>query len=183
MKKLLVLLALAGSLAAGAFAQLTRGTILGTVQDPSGAVVANAGVKISNAATQVERSTTTNENGIYRFPGVDQGIYTVTFTATGFSEAQVKNVSVSTSQEVTLNQTLAVGSTTNTVDVTDTPAGVELSKSTATIQRTLGVSLPLERGHHLRYARREPTGTPGADRSARPRLHRDQCQRTARPQQ
>jgi outer membrane receptor protein involved in Fe transport len=137
MKKLLTLLAILTSFTSYSNAQMTRGTILGIVQDPSNAVVSNATVKITNTATGAERSTTSGSDGSYRFVGVDPGNYNVNFTAPGFAESQVKNVTVSTSQEVTLNQQLAVGTTTNTVEVSDTPPGVELSKSTATIQRTL----------------------------------------------
>ena len=126
MKHLFAFTALAMALTATLPAQLTRGTILGTVQDPTGAVVANATVRITNSETGLERSTTTSSDGIYRFPGVEPGVYTVKFTATGFGEAQVKNVSVSTSQEVTLNQALTVGTTTTSVDVTDTATGVVL---------------------------------------------------------
>ena len=137
MKSYLTVLALASTFTLTAPAQMTRGTILGVVQDPSGASISNAAVKIVNTSTGADRSTTTSSDGSYRFPGVDPGTYDVTFTATGFAPTQVKGILVSTSQEVTLNQQLAVGTTTNTVDVTDTPPGVELSKSTATIQRTL----------------------------------------------
>jgi outer membrane receptor protein involved in Fe transport len=140
MRQLFAFTALAMAFTATLPAQLTRGTILGTVQDPTGAVVANASVRITNSETGLERSTTTSSDGIYRFPGVEPGVYTVKFTATGFGEAQVKNVSVSTSQEVTLNQSLTVGTTTTTVDVTDTAAGVELSKTSATIERTIGIA-------------------------------------------
>jgi outer membrane receptor protein involved in Fe transport len=117
-------------------AQLTRGAILGSIQDPSGAVVANATVKIVNAATNIERSTTTNSDGLYRFAGVDPGVYSVSFIASGFAEMKVNGLEVSTSQEVTLNRQLAVGTTSSVVNVTDNPPGVELSKSTATIERT-----------------------------------------------
>ena len=120
-----------------ASAQLTRGTILGAVQDPSGAAIANATVRILNAATGADRNTTSNSTGFYRLPGVDPGTYSVIFTAAGFAEARVNKIEVTTSQEVTLNQQMAVGTTATTVDVSDTPAGVELSKTTATVERTL----------------------------------------------
>ncbi len=118
-------------------AQLTRGVILGSAQDPSGAVIGTATVRIVNNATKVERSTTSSDEGQYRFDGVDPGIYDVVFTANGFVETRVTAVSVRTSQVVTLNQKLAVSTTATTVDVTGTPPGVELDKSSATIQRTL----------------------------------------------
>ena len=119
------------------YAQLTRGAVLGSVLDPSGAAISGATVSIINNATKAERSTTSNGEGIYRFDGVDPGVYTVVFSATGFTESRVNEVSVRTSQEVTINHRLALGTATATVDVTDNPPGVELDKTTATIQRTL----------------------------------------------
>jgi len=137
MKHLITLLLFTVLLTSTSYAQMTRGTILGVVQDPSSASIANASVKIVNSATGAERSTSTATDGSYRFAGVDPGSYDVSFTAAGFAPSQVKNINVSTSQEVTLNQQLTLGSTKNTVEVSDTPPGVELAKSTATIQRTL----------------------------------------------
>jgi outer membrane receptor protein involved in Fe transport len=125
------------TLAFTSYAQLTRGAIIGNVTDPSSAVLTNAGVRIVNNETKAERSTTTNAEGFYRFDGVDPGTYTVTFTSSGFAETRVNNLLVRTSQEVTLNQVMAVATAAITVDVTESPAGVELSKTTATIQRTL----------------------------------------------
>src|ERR1700732_471179 len=119
-----------------ALAQLTRGTILGTVQDPSGSVIPNATVKIANTGTKAERSTTTNSVGEYRFPGVDPGVYTVNFSAPGFAEIRVEMVDVTTSREVTLNQQLSLGKTSDVVEVRTTPPGVDLAKTTATIERT-----------------------------------------------
>ena len=123
--------------ATASYAQLTRGAIIGTVQDPSGAVIANANVRIVNSATKAERTTTSGGEGLYRFDGVDPGVYSVVFNATGFTETRVNEVTVRTSQEVTLNQTLAVRAASTTVDVTENPPGVELAKTGATIQRTL----------------------------------------------
>ncbi len=119
------------------FAQLTRGTILGLVQDPSGAVVANTSVKIANTATGTERTTTTQSDGLYRVAGVDPGTYTVTFSAPGFSDSKIGNINVTANQEVTLNTTLRLSTTSSTVEVQDAPPGVELSKSSSTIERTL----------------------------------------------
>src|SRR5262249_50987926 len=65
-------------------AQLTRGTILGTITDASNAVIADARISIRNLQTGIERTTTTNDVGIYRFPAIEPGLYAVTFTAPGF---------------------------------------------------------------------------------------------------
>ena len=125
------------SCAGAAYAQLTRGTILGTVQDPSGAVVPNAMIKITNTATNVERTTTTNAGGVYRFAGVDPGNYDVSFQASGFAEVDVHGIQVTTSQEVTLNQSLSISAAAASVEVAEDLLGVDLAKSSSTIERTL----------------------------------------------
>src|SRR5687768_1081676 len=80
------------------FAQTSRGTVSGTVTDPTGAVISGANVTLTNTATTVSRSTVTNSEGIYRFDAVDLGDYTIKFTATGFGEVLKSNVVVSANQ-------------------------------------------------------------------------------------
>lgn len=123
--------------AALALGQLTRGFISGTVQDATGAVMPDVTVKITNKATNISAETQTNARGIYRFVAVEPGTYTVEFSKAGFETKKVENVNVSTSQEVTVNQELGVAGTATTVEVQEAPPGVELAKSTATIDRVL----------------------------------------------
>jgi outer membrane receptor protein involved in Fe transport len=137
MKQILISALTAMLSVTASYAQLTRGAIIGSVQDPTAAIIAGATVRIVNDATKAERATTTNSDGLYRFDGVDPGVYAVTFSAAGFAESRVNAVSVATSQEVTLNQRLGLSTSATTVDVTENPPGVELAKTTATIQRTL----------------------------------------------
>ena len=66
------------------FGQTFRGKILGTVTDPSGAVVAGATVKVHNAGTGLLRTTTTSADGSYAVPELPVGIYTVTISRAGF---------------------------------------------------------------------------------------------------
>ncbi len=120
-----------------ASAQLTRGFISGTIQDSSGAVIEGTTVKIANLETGLTAETQTNAVGVYRFVAVEPGGYSVEFSKTGFESRKVARITVATTQEVILNQTLAVASATTTVEVADAPPGVELAKSTATIDRTL----------------------------------------------
>src|SRR5262245_1331303 len=61
-------------------AQLTRGTISGTITDQSRALIAEARVVIRNLATGIERGTTTNDIGAYRFTAVEPGTYSVDFS-------------------------------------------------------------------------------------------------------
>src|SRR5437764_12545164 len=92
-----------------AFAQTSRGTISGTVTDPSGAVVSGATVDLFNKATNDKRATTTNDSGIYRFDAVDLGEYELTITATGFKKTTNKGVQVLANQVTTLDVPLQIG--------------------------------------------------------------------------
>ena len=58
--------------------QTFRGTILGSVTDPSGAVVAGATVKVKNLGTGLERTTMTSADGSYAVPELPIGSYSVT---------------------------------------------------------------------------------------------------------
>src|SRR5882724_6391238 len=80
-------------------AQTFRGTILGTVTDPSGAVVAGAKVSVKNVATGLERTTDTSEDGSYSLPELPIGAYDVTVTQSGFQTFVAKEVTVDVSSE------------------------------------------------------------------------------------
>src|ERR1039458_10310315 len=71
-------------LSAVAFAQ-TGGQITGEVRDPSGALVPNASVTVTNTATNVARSTETNSAGLYSFPDLSPGVYDVKVAMAGFA--------------------------------------------------------------------------------------------------
>src|ERR1017187_1854829 len=63
------------AMAASAWPQASTGTVDGTVRDQSGAVVANTQVVLTNAGTNVNSTTRTNQSGLYLFPGVNPGPY------------------------------------------------------------------------------------------------------------
>src|SRR5579863_10093711 len=69
------------------FAQQT-GSIVGTVSDQSGAVVAHAVVTIANSQTRDMRTTSTNSEGFFAFSGVESGDYAVKIESKGFQGAQ-----------------------------------------------------------------------------------------------
>lgn len=118
------------------YGQLTRGSLTGTVADASGAVVPGVRVRATHTTTNVTRETSSNDAGVYRVPGMDPGIYLVEFSKDGFDSQKVSAVEIKTAQEVTINPELRVGSASTAVEVTDSVAGVELAKSSATIERT-----------------------------------------------
>ena len=91
--------------------------LTGTVKDPSGAVVANANVTLTDAATGEVRTGTTNGDGLYDFPALHIGSYNMKVTAGGF-EAYVKtgivmNVAATVREDVSL----VLGASTTTVTV------------------------------------------------------------------
>ncbi len=117
-------------------AQLTRGTILGTITDMTDAVMRSAEISIRNLETGIERQTLSNEAGVYRFPAVEPGKYSIEFKAPGFKSKKLENVAVGTTEEVVIDQTLEIGEVTVTVNVVGTPAGIDVSKTNPTISRT-----------------------------------------------
>jgi len=84
--------------AAALYAQTFVGGVRGLVQDPSGQVIANATVTLTNAATGVSRSTMSNALGEYVFSQVNPATYTIAAEATGFKKIERTGVVVGTQQ-------------------------------------------------------------------------------------
>src|SRR5271154_363827 len=98
--------------------QTSNGTIVGAVTDKSGSAVAHAQVKaVSGDFGGEPRATQTDSTGNYRLESLLPGIYLVTVEAPGFRKAEVKDVKVLGSFEVTANAILEIGSVTDTVVV------------------------------------------------------------------
>ena len=103
--------------AALASAQTFRGSILGTVTDTSGAVVAGANVKVHNTATALERTTTTSAEGNYSITELPIGTYTLTISQTGFDTSVTNNVVVDVATERRVDIALKPGQISNSVEV------------------------------------------------------------------
>jgi hypothetical protein len=93
------------------------GVILGTVADPTGAVVAGAQVTAKNEATGITNSSTTNAAGGYEFAAMPIGTYTITAKAAGFSATTVPNVVLTVGARYEVNIALKVGDVTQVVEV------------------------------------------------------------------
>ena len=98
-------------------AQTFRGTILGTVTDPSGNLVSGATVKVKNQGTGLERTATTTADGGYTLPELPIGKYSVTVTQSGFQTAVTSDVEVNVATERRVDVQLKVGQVTQTVEV------------------------------------------------------------------
>jgi hypothetical protein len=122
MTKLLQLLGVSLVLAAAPLlAQSGLGSITGVIQDTSGGIVAGAAIRLTENSTQVSRTTATNEAGLFTFPAVVVGTYTVTTNHPGFKEKRIDNVSVAGFQQLALGRiTLEIGVPTDSVTVSAT---------------------------------------------------------------
>ncbi len=115
---LLAVLVVAAVMSPSLMAQsLVSGDITGTVTDPSGAVVSGATVTLKNDANGASRSSVTGANGAYRFSLLPPGSYTISASAQGFSKAET-TTSVNVGQATVADVKLAVGSGSQTVEVT-----------------------------------------------------------------
>jgi hypothetical protein len=94
------------------------GTITGTLTDPSGAVVPNASVVVHDADTGVDRSTTTNDAGIYLATFLQPGHYELTVSKTGFATVERKDLTLLVGQTLQMDLQLPVRTTQETVTVT-----------------------------------------------------------------
>jgi hypothetical protein len=130
MKKLLMLgLALCFALIASpAQAQVTGGTVKGSVRDQNDAVVAGAKVVITRKSTAESRETTTSDSGSFQFDNLQPGNdYTITVEASNFKKAEVNDVEVQLGQQSDQAIQLQTGQVTETVTVS---AGAELVNTT-----------------------------------------------------
>lgn len=109
----------------GAFAQaVSVSNVEGTVTDQASAVVANASVTAINKGTGAERTATTDSNGYYRIAGLTPGMYSVKIDSSGFASQLTENVTLNVGTTLTLNATLKTATTTETVVISASDAGL-----------------------------------------------------------
>ncbi len=111
------------------FGQSTSGRILGRVADPTGAVLAGVKVTLTNQATGVARTATTNASGDYSLVEVPPGDYQIEFELTGFKKSVQKGITVNVNQVLTLNQALEIGAAQEVVEVTSEASQVDTTST------------------------------------------------------
>jgi len=133
-RRVRALVALAGLstvLVSQAWAQSTQGSIIGTVKDSTGAIVAGAPVTLTNIGEGTVRTTKTNSAGTYVFVDVTAGHYSEQISQPGFEQWFVSDAVLNTQQQLRLDATLVIGSVDQSVQVsgdavspidTDTPS-------------------------------------------------------------
>lgn len=103
-------------LAPGVRAQ-TASSMNGRIVDPSGGAVPGATITLTNNATGLVRTTTSNAQGLYEFFSVPPGNYSLQATASGFARYLAQNVTLLVSTASTVNVTLGLAKVTSTVVV------------------------------------------------------------------
>ena len=94
------------------------GNIQGSVADPTGAMIPGAKVTLTNTATQVTRDVTTDSSGLYVYPNIPIGTYTVSVTAPGFKSYQQSNVVLEVGSSIAVNAKMQLGTADQKVEVT-----------------------------------------------------------------
>jgi hypothetical protein len=113
-----------------AHAQSTFGSIRGTVQDNSGAVVPGASIVVHSLDDNAEHTTISSTSGEFVFENLKAGHYKVTVHGSGFADAQVSSVLLEARQELRLPIALSVAAETTTVEVTAGAAQINTENGT-----------------------------------------------------
>ncbi|MGH9440465.1 MAG: carboxypeptidase regulatory-like domain-containing protein, partial [Terriglobia bacterium] len=132
MRTVAFLVALAVSVAGGAFGQATSGTLLGTVTDPSGAVIPGTRISIANNATGVTTTAETNTSGNYVATHLLPGTYTLTFSKDGFQSLIQKDITVSVGTAASVNAQMKIGAISEHVTVSSAPPLLETNNAEVT---------------------------------------------------
>src|ERR1051326_8592656 len=88
--------------------QATAADLVGIVKDETGAIIPGATVTVRNPQTNLERTGTTDESGVYKFLAIPPGAYQVIAEAAGFSKAVNENVVLTLGQAARLDISLKV---------------------------------------------------------------------------
>jgi hypothetical protein len=141
-----------------ATAQETRSTILGTIKDPTGAVVAGATVNIVNTETNSSSRVVTNESGYFEASYLLPGTYTITATAAGFKKYVQAGYVLTVNSRQNVNLDLEVGGAQETVTVTAAAQLLETTSGsgTSSLEQRQISDLPVMSNSAILLARSAP---------------------------
>lgn len=132
--------------------QSERGSITGTITDPSGAAVSTAEVLVVSLDTNATSRATTSNNGEFGAPNLSPGVYRITITAPGFKRYVQQNVVVAAASTLRMNMQLQIGQLTEQIEVTASAATIQTdnAKVSTQVQNKLVDELPLVVGGAMR---------------------------------
>ncbi len=116
----------------------STGLVTGVVSDPSAAAILGATVTLQQHGTSATQTAHTDSEGRYVFPAVNPADYTLTIAAQGFATTVINELKVEVQKSSTVNVTLKIGETTQTINVSEASASVELQTTTSTVGEVLG---------------------------------------------
>jgi hypothetical protein len=128
------------------FAQSGRGTLTGSVRDANGAVVQGAVLTLTGANTGSRYEAKTNEEGLFTFPELQPGTYSLEAISPGFESYTQNGITVSVGSTATVNVAMHVGATTENVTVTSDASQLQTESSDigTTVSTALIQDLPLQ---------------------------------------
>lgn len=136
----------------------TYGEISGEVRDATGAVIAGAQITLTNVATNAVRQAVSNEAGIYSFPAIPPGVYTLRAEKTGFKTFTRSNIEIQVQQSARIDIELAVGQVTESIEVSASAALLSTENATVgtVIENKRIVELPLNGRNYLQLVSLAP---------------------------
>jgi len=156
--RVLSVLAIALVWARSCAAQTSTSQISGVVRDSSGAVIPAATVTLTNDATGVVQKQSTTEGGVYAFPAIPVGSYTIKAEATGFRALTRAGNVVQVNTPLTVDITMEVGAATESVEVSASAEVLQTSSATLgnVVEQKAVVNLPLNGRNPLNLLMYEP---------------------------
>ena len=138
---------------AAVFAQ--NSGIQGVVSDPTGAAIPGVAVKITNAATGVVTTVTTNDRGFYSAPLLQAGLYRLSVEAAGFAPLTRDNLNLNVDQVARIDFELKIGSVAETVEVSAAAALLESETTTMgqVIENRRIIEMPLNLRNYLELSK------------------------------
>ena len=114
-------------------AQNITGALTGTLKDPAGALIPNAGILLTNQATGVVQNTATNESGLFVLSGLLPGTYSADISVPGFRPYQIRDIAITANERRSLGDIiLQVGQVQERVQVTAEITPVQTASSERT---------------------------------------------------
>src|SRR6185436_7936149 len=129
MKRVCAVVLLSLGLATSAAAQRTTGEIIGKIVDESGSVLPGVTVTLRGAGVAGAPTVVTSESGVYRFPVLPPGTYSLEYALTGFGTIKREAIPIDVGSVVELDITLKVGALEESVTVSGASPVVDLASA------------------------------------------------------
>ena len=125
----LLAISISATVAPQASAQVLYGSLVGNVTDPNGAVVPNAAVTVTDQATGVVTTSTTDPTGVYQFIALQPGTYIVKISVAGFKTYERRGVPISLNNVTRDDAALEVGSIEQSVTITEEALALQTDRA------------------------------------------------------